>query len=175
MTHRSTPNFFWTKIFFRPKIYFWTQNFSQTKKVFMDQIFFSDPNFFFGLKHFFESKISFAPKNFKDFKFFETQYLKKNWTQNFFSPVMNFNECDVWREKTKLLNLRLSWATGFSWTLQNVLIWICYGPFGVYTCIPRGSAAIKTLWTFLAPFGLSSPKTRNYKDLYFVKLPSFQF
>ena len=30
------------------------------------------------------------------------------WTQNFFGPKMNFNENDVWREKTKLPNLKLS-------------------------------------------------------------------
>ena len=28
--------------------------------------------------------------------------------QNFFYPKMNFNENDLWRDKTKLLNLRFS-------------------------------------------------------------------
>ena len=61
--------------------------------MFLDPKFFSDPKFFWT-QNFVRSQ------KFLDPKFFQTQ--------NFFLPKINFNENDLLRDKTEVLNLRLS-------------------------------------------------------------------
>ena len=63
------------------------QNFVQTQK-------------FFFTKNFVQTQIFVSPKKFQTWNFSQTQ--------NFFWHKMNFNENDLWRDKTKLLNLRFS-------------------------------------------------------------------
>ena len=70
---------------------------------------------------------------------------------------MTLNENDLWREKSDILNLRFfkdkqqSWATGLSWTRQNVLIWIGDKPFEVSS---EGVSCYQNVVDFFSPFGL---------------------
>ena len=72
---------------------------------------FLDPKFHpskknFGPKMFFRLKDFLGPTFFLEPKFFLTHIFFQ--TQNFVSPKMNFNENDLWKDKTELLNLKLS-------------------------------------------------------------------
>ena len=97
-------NFFQTQIFFGPKFF--------SDSNFLDPKFFADINFFFRPKNFSGPKNLFRPQNlFGPNIFFRPNFFfrpKTFQTQHFIGPKMNFNENDLWGNKTGLLNLRLS-------------------------------------------------------------------
>ena len=99
-----------TKVFLDPNYFSEQKDFSNPKFSFRPNIFFrlkncSHPNFskyfltpkFFLKPHVFQNQDFFWPKII-----FGTQFFFQ--TQNFFRPKMNFNENNVWREKTEPLN-----------------------------------------------------------------------
>ena len=96
-TNTFWPNFFGPKIFLDPK-FFWTKNFFWTHNFFNPK-FFLNPNFFLNQQFFWTIFFSLTQHVFQTKIFF--------LTQNFFWPKMNFNENDLWRNNTELLNLRL--------------------------------------------------------------------
>ena len=89
----TEPKKFQTQKFFGAKI-------SLGPKISLDPQFFLDPIFFWNKQFFFNQNIFLTRHFFQTQNFFQTK--------NFFSPKTNFNENDLWRDKTELLNLRLS-------------------------------------------------------------------
>ena len=86
------PKYFGGQNFFGPNIFFWIQHFFGPNIFFRSNIVFR-PNIFLDTQFFFGAKSFLEPKFFLDPQFF--------WTQN--QPGN-----DLWRDKTELLNLRLS-------------------------------------------------------------------
>ena len=94
----SGPTFFLIQKFVWPQNFFQTQNFFPTQKFVQTQNFFK-PKFFCGPKFFSRPKFLSDPNNFWTHFYFQTQN-------------------DVWREKTKLLNFKLS----NNWQRAKVLL-----------------------------------------------------
>ena len=108
-----TKNLFVTQIFFQliffsDSKFFYTQNFCVNQNSFWIQNFFKTQNstkYFSWTQNFFGTQIFWTSNIFQAQSFFRPNIFAD---PNFFWPKMNFNENDLWRDKTELLNLRLS-------------------------------------------------------------------
>ena len=96
--------------FFLDPKFFLDQEVFLTQKKISDLKFFSEQNFFRNI-NFFRPKNFFGPEIFWTRCFLEPKFFRPKifFRLNIFCrPKMNFMKDDLWREKTELLNLRLS-------------------------------------------------------------------